>query len=70
MKPKEKFESLKDRYISAYKNCNKKNVVSLKFESGFVYLETNFGITKCRCKKFEEMTLTLEDRYTEKQNNK
>lgn len=59
----ENFESLKNRYISAYRNCNKKEVQFLIYEKGWVVLTTESSPSKHRLSDFEKMTSNLEDRY-------
>lgn len=64
---KEKFEELKDRYVSNYKRTNAPNSDAfVSYENGFVILKAKMpigsGTHKHRISEFEKMTLTLESR--------
>lgn len=58
MKAKDKFEALKEEYKKEYLRTNGKEVISLKYERGFVYV----NLMPVRVSKFEEMLNTLKQR--------
>ena len=41
MKSQEKFNLLKDRYIQAYRDNNGKDVISLEYNNGYIWLDTS-----------------------------
>ncbi len=62
-----KFDSLKERYLSAYEKANGKKVFYLYYAIGWVYIQTSefLSASKYRISNFEKMTLTLESRIKE-----
>lgn len=70
MKPEEKFNLLKDKYIRAYRDNNGKDVVSLEYNDGYVWLDTSDENIKFKRKhrvsEFERMTINLEKRLINK----
>jgi chromosome condensin MukBEF MukE localization factor len=64
MNAQQKFEYLKDKYKEAYKNYNKKEVFSIYFQNGWVYLRSREDslVNKFRVSQLEKMIKTLEAR--------
>jgi hypothetical protein len=62
-----KFDSIKERYLSAYEKYNGKKVFDLCYIIGWVCLRTckYSSASKYRISEFEKMTLTLESRIKE-----
>jgi hypothetical protein len=66
-KSEQKFDSIKERYLSAYEKANGKKVFYLYYAIGWVYIQTSefLSASKYRISNFEKMTLTLESRIKE-----